>query len=52
MWQSRAWETGKPGISYINENSVSRWIIEKSYGLTTVVLQKLFETVLDYGKHN
>ena len=20
MWQSRAWETGKPGMSYINEN--------------------------------
>ena len=29
-WQSRAWETGKPGMSYINENSFSRWIIEKS----------------------
>ena len=25
-WQSRAWETGKPGMSYINENSFSRWI--------------------------
>ena len=23
-WQSRAWETGKPGMSYINENSFSR----------------------------
>ena len=23
MWQSRAWETGKPGMSYINENSFS-----------------------------
>ena len=21
MWQSKAWETGKPGMSYINENS-------------------------------
>ena len=31
-WQSRAWETGKPGMSYINENSFSRWIIEKSDG--------------------
>ena len=29
-WQSRAWETNKPGMSYINENSFSRWIIEKS----------------------
>ena len=36
MWQSRAWETGKPGMSYINENSFSRWIIEKSDGLTTL----------------
>ena len=32
-WQSRAWETVKPGMSYINENSFSRWIIEKSDGL-------------------
>ena len=23
-WQSRAWETGKSGMSYINENSFSR----------------------------
>ena len=23
-WQSRAWETNKPGMSYINENSFSR----------------------------
>ena len=48
MWQSRAWETGKPGMSYINENSFSRWIIEKSDGLTTLGLQKLSETVRDY----
>ena len=47
-WQSRAWETGKPGMSYINENSFSRWIIEKSDGLTTLGLQKLPETVRDY----
>ena len=46
-WQSRAWETGKPGMSYINENSFSRWIIEKSDGLTTLGLQKLSETVRD-----
>ena len=45
--QSRAWETGKPGMSYINENSFSRWIIEKSDGLTTLGLQKLSETVRD-----
>ena len=44
-WQSRAWETGKPCMSYINENSFSRWIIEKSEGLTTLGLQKLSETV-------
>ena len=48
-WQSRAWETGKPGMSYINGNSFSRWIIEKSDGLTTLGLQKLSETVRDYA---
>ena len=47
-WQSRAWETNKPGMSYINENSFSRWIIEKSKGLTTLGLQKLSESVRDY----
>ena len=47
-WQSRAWETGKPGMSYINENSFSRWIIEKVDGLTTLGLQKLSESVRDY----
>ena len=49
MWQSRAWETNKPGMSYINENSFSRWIIEKSEGLTTLSLQKLSESVRDYA---
>ena len=48
-WQDRAWEIGKPGMSYINENSFSRWIIEKSDGLTTLCLQKLSETVQDYA---
>ena len=48
-WQSRAWETGKPGMSYINENSFSRWIIEKSDGLTMLGLQKLSELVRDYA---
>ena len=47
-WQSRAWETNKPGISYINENSFSRWIIGKLDCLTTLGLQKLSETVRDY----
>ena len=47
-WQSRAWETGRPGMSYINENSFSRWIIEKSNGLITLGLQKLSESVRDY----
>ena len=42
-WQNRAWETGKQGMLYINENSFSRLIIEKSDGL-----QKLSETVRDY----
>ena len=45
---NRAWETGKPGISYINENSFSRWLIEKSDGLTMLGLQKLSESVRDY----
>ena len=48
-WQSRAWETNKPGMSYINENSFSRWIIEKSDGLTTLGLQKLSQSVRDYA---
>ena len=47
-WQSRAWETGKSGMSYINENSFSRGIIEKSDGLTTLGLQQLSESVRDY----
>ena len=48
-WQIRAWETGKPGMSYINENAFSRWIIEKSEGLTTLGIQKLSESVRDYA---
>ena len=48
-WQSRAWETNKPGMSYINENSFSRWIIEKLEGLTTLGIQKLSESVRDYA---
>ena len=48
-WQSRAWETGKPGMSYINENSFSRWVIEKSVGLTTLRLQKVPKTVRGYA---
>ena len=48
MWQSRAWETVKSGMSYINEDSFSRWIIEKSDGITTLELQKLSESVRDY----
>ena len=47
MWQSRAWETGKPGMSYTNENSFSRWIIEKLNGLTMLGIQTLPETVRD-----
>ena len=48
-WQSRAWKTNKPGMSYINENSFSRWIIEKSDGLTMLGLHKLSESVRDYA---
>ena len=36
-------------MSYINENSFSRWIIEKSDGLTTLGIQKLSESVRDYA---
>ena len=48
-WQSRAWETGKPGMSYMNENSFSRWIIEKSDGITKPGIEKLSESVRDYA---
>ena len=34
-------------MSYINENSFSRLIIEKLEGLTTLGLQKLSESVRD-----
>ena len=36
-------------MSYINENSFSRWIIEKSEGLTALGLQKLSESVREYA---
>ena len=36
-------------MSYINENSFSKWIIEKSDGLTTLGLQKLSESVRGYA---
>ena len=36
-------------MSYINENSFSRWIIEKLEGLTTLGIQKLSESVRDYA---
>ena len=35
-------------MSYINENSFSRWIIEKSEGLTMLGLQKLSESYYAY----
>ena len=35
-------------MSYINESSFSRWIIEKSDGLTMPGLQRLSKTVRDY----
>ena len=47
--QSKAWETGGPDTSYINDNSFSRWIIEKCDGLTKVGLQTLSQTVRDYA---
>ena len=36
-------------MSYINENSFSRWVIEKSKGLTTLGIQKLSESVRNYA---
>ena len=48
-WKSRALETGKSGMSYINENSFSRWIIQNANGLTMLGLQKLSESVRDYA---
>ena len=36
-------------MSYINENSFSRWIIQNAYGLTMLGLQKLSESVRDYA---
>ena len=48
-WQSKAWETGRPDMSHIYDNSFSRWIIEKSDGLIKVGLRKLSETVRDYA---
>ena len=36
-------------MSYINENSFSRWLIEKSEGLTTLGIQKLSKSVRDYA---
>ena len=48
-WQSRAWETGRPGMSYINVNSFSRWTIEKSDGITKPGIEKLSESVRDYA---
>ena len=35
-------------MSYINENSFSRWIIKKSEGFTTLGLQNLSKSVRDY----
>ena len=40
---------GKSGMSYINENSFSRWIIEKLDGITKLGLQKLSKSVRDYA---
>ena len=48
-WQSRAWETGRPGMSYININSFSRWIIKKLDGITRPGIEKLSESVRDYA---
>ena len=49
MWQSRAWETGKPGMSYINENSFFQWVLEGLKVLATLGLQKLSKMVRHYA---
>ena len=36
-------------MSYINENSFSRWIIQNANGITTLGLQKISESVRDYA---
>ena len=48
-WKSRAWETGRPGMSYIDINSFSRWIIERSDGITKSGIEKISESVRDYA---
>ena len=48
-WQSRPWEKGRPGMSYINVNSFSRWIIEKSDGIIRPGIERLSESVRDYA---
>ena len=47
-WQSRAWKTSRPGMSYVNVNSFSRWIIYKSEGITKPGIEKLSESVKSY----
>ena len=46
-WQSIALEMGRPGMSYININSFSRWIIEKLDGIFRPGVEKLSESVRD-----
>ena len=48
MWQSKSWETDKPGMTYTNEDSFSRWIIAKSDDMTTLGLKKISEMVRDH----
>ena len=36
-------------MSYVNENSFSRWIIQNANGLTRLGLQELSESVRDYA---
>ena len=40
---------GWPGMSYINVNSFSRWIINKSDGITKSGIEKLSESVRNYA---
>ena len=40
---------GWPGMSYINVNSFSRWIINKLDGITKPGIDKLSESVRDYA---
>jgi len=48
-YQSQRKLYGTPGLAYFDENSWSRWIIEKSDGLTRIGIEKLSQSVRYYA---